>query len=69
MLTVEFHQLKIKNMFGLFKKKTEREVLLEQYKKLMTESHRLSTIDRSKSDEKFAEAESVMSKLDKLEEK
>lgn len=67
MLTVEFHQLKIKIMFGLFKKKTEREVLLERYKKLMKESHSLSTIDRSKSDQKFAEAEELMNQVDLLE--
>jgi hypothetical protein len=66
-LTVEFHQLKIKIMFGLFKKKTEREVLLERYKKLMKESHSLSTIDRSKSDQKFAEAEELMNQVDLLE--
>ena len=54
-------------MFGLFKKKTEKEILLKQYKKLMSESHRLSTIDRSKSDEKYAEAEKIMNRIDNLE--
>jgi hypothetical protein len=69
MLTAEFLQLKFKNMFGLFKKKTQREVLLQRYKKLMKESHSLSTTDRVKSDQKFAEAEELMNKLDILEKK
>jgi len=64
---VEFPQLKFKIMFGLFKKKTEREVLLERYKKLMEESHSLSTTDRRKSDQKFAEAEELMNQVDTLE--
>mgnify|MGYP003682399507 CR=1 FL=1 len=56
-------------MFGLFKKKTEREILLKQYKILMKESHSLSTTNRSKSDQKFAEAEELMNKIDTLEKK
>jgi len=66
---VGFHQLRFKNMFGLFKKKSKRELLLKQYKKLMKESHGLSTTDRSKSDQKFAEAEELMNQLDLLEKK
>lgn len=54
-------------MFGLFKKKSEREVLLEQYKKLMEESHSLSTVDRSKSDQKYAEAQDVMDRVDRMD--
>ncbi len=52
-------------MFGLFKKKTKEEKLQEQYKKLMAEAHKLSTVDRSKSDAKFAEAEDLIKQLDK----
>ena len=52
-------------MFGLFKKKTKEEKLQEQYKKLMAEAHKLSTVDRSKSDAKFAEAEHLIKQLDK----
>ena len=52
-------------MFGLFKKKTREEKLQEQYKKLMAEAHKLSTVDRTKSDAKFAEAEELIKQLDK----
>ncbi len=54
-------------MFGLFKKKTEKEKLLDQYKKLMKESHNLSTTNRTESDKKHAEAQEVMDKLDLLD--
>ena len=47
-------------MFGLFKKKSEAEKIQEKYKKLMAEAHKLSTIDRAKSDAKFAEAEELI---------
>lgn len=53
-------------MFGLFKKKTQVEKLQAQYEKLMKEYHRLSTIDRSKSDEKYAEAQDIADKIDSL---
>jgi len=33
-------------MFGLFKKKSEKEKLQEQYTKLLQEAHRLSTTNR-----------------------
>ncbi|MCV9388959.1 Lacal_2735 family protein [Reichenbachiella ulvae] len=54
-------------MFGIFKKKSEREKLNERYKKLMKESHQLSTTDRSKSDQKFAEAQELLTQLDNME--
>jgi hypothetical protein len=53
-------------MFGLFKKKTEKEKLLAQYEKLMKESHTLSTIDRKKSDQKVYEAQQIVKQLEKL---
>lgn len=53
-------------MFGLFKKKSEKEKLQEQYKKLMEEAHRLSTTDRKLSDEKVYEAEQIMKKIEGL---
>ena len=37
-------------MFGLFKKKTEREKLLETYKKKKEEAFNLSKINRTESD-------------------
>ena len=53
-------------MFGLFKKKTEKEKLQDQYQKLMAEAHKLSTVDRKASDQKTAEADEVMKRLEAL---
>ncbi|MGB3149038.1 MAG: Lacal_2735 family protein [Maribacter sp.] len=53
-------------MFGLFKKKTEKEKLEEKYKKLMKEAFDLSKINRSASDSKYAEADKVQKQLDAL---
>lgn len=57
---------KRKTMFGLFKKKTEKEKLQLQYEKLLKESFELSKINRSKSDAKAAEAEAVMQQIEAL---
>jgi hypothetical protein len=53
-------------MFGLFKKKSEKDKLYEQYQKLTKEAHSLSTTNRKLSDNKAYEAEEVMKKLEKL---
>lgn len=53
-------------MFGLFKKKSEKEVLQAKYQKLMKEAHNLSTSNRKLSDEKVFEAEEVMKQIDIL---
>jgi len=53
-------------MFGLFKKKSEKDKLYEQYQKLTKEAHALSTINRKLSDQKTYEAEEVMKKLEML---
>lgn len=53
-------------MFGLFKKKSEKERLQAQYEKLMQESHRLSHSNRRAADEKFAEAEAIAQQIDLL---
>ncbi|MCH3882211.1 Lacal_2735 family protein [Tenacibaculum aquimarinum] len=53
-------------MFGLFKKKSEKEKLQAQYSKLLKESHNLSTKNRKLSDQKVFEAEEVMKKLEQL---
>lgn len=53
-------------MFGLFKKKSEKEKLQAQYGKLMAEAHQLSTTNRTLSDEKVAQAEAVMQQLEGL---
>ena len=54
-------------MFGLFKKKTEKEKLQEKYAKLLKESHALSTTNRKLSDEKVFEAEEIMKKIEQLD--
>ncbi|MDU8886360.1 Lacal_2735 family protein [Yeosuana sp. MJ-SS3] len=53
-------------MFSIFKKKSKSEKLQEEYNKLMSEWHKLSTINRSKSDEKYAEAEKILEKIELL---
>jgi hypothetical protein len=54
-------------MFGLFKKKSEKEKLEDQYEKLMKESFNLSRTDRTKADAKVAEADEIRKKLDAME--
>lgn len=53
-------------MFGMFKKKSEKEKLEEQYAKLQKESFDLSKTNRKLSDQKAYEAEEVMKQLEKL---
>ncbi|MBC8756750.1 Lacal_2735 family protein [Kordia sp. YSTF-M3] len=53
-------------MFGLFKKKTEKEKLYDQYGKLTKEAFDLSTSNRKLSDQKAAEAEEIMKKIEAL---
>lgn len=51
-------------MFRLFKKKSEADKLQEKYKSLMKEAFELSKINRTKSDEKTAEAEEILKKIE-----
>ena len=53
-------------MFGLFKKKSEIDVLQKKYEKLMSQWHELSSINRTESDKKYAEAEEVLKKIEAL---
>ena len=53
-------------MFGLFKKKSEIDVLQKEYEKLMSQWHELSSINRAESDKKYAEAEEILKKIDAL---
>jgi len=46
-------------MFGIFKSKSEVEKLMQKW-------HKLSTTNRSKSDEVYAEAEAIMNKIESL---
>ncbi|WP_276388374.1 Lacal_2735 family protein [Eudoraea chungangensis] len=54
-------------MFGLFKKKSEKEKLQEQYEKLLKEAHSLSTTNRKMSDQKVFDANEVLKKLEKYD--
>lgn len=53
-------------MLGLFKKKSEADRLQEKYKKLLEESYKLSHSNRAASDEKAAQAEEVLKKIESL---
>ena len=53
-------------MFKILKKKTEAEKLTIKYKELLTEAHRLSTTSRRLSDEKVAEASTVLEQIEVL---
>lgn len=56
-------------MFKLFKKKSESEKLQEKYNRLMIEWHELSSVNRSKSDQKYAEAQQILDTLEELQAK
>jgi hypothetical protein len=51
-------------MFGIFKKKSEKEKLEE---KLLAETHKLSTVNRTASDAKAAEADAVLKKIEAMD--
>jgi len=54
-------------MFSFFKKKSSLELLEQKYNKLMKESYELSTINRLEADKKYAEAQGVMTEMEKLD--
>lgn len=53
-------------MIGIFKRKSRLDVLQEKYEKLMSDWHKLSSINRSESDKKYAEAEKILLQIDIL---
>ena len=53
-------------MFGLFKKKTEKEKLNQQYQKLMSEAHQLASINRRASDSKTSEANKILERFNTI---
>jgi len=55
-----------KIMFGLFKKKSKKEVLQKKYEKLQKEAFDLSKTNRTLSDEKTAEAQKVLDEIEAL---
>lgn len=54
-------------MFGLFKKKSEKETLLKKYKALTEEAFKLSHSNRTASDAKTKEANDILEKIKALE--
>ncbi len=53
-------------MFGIFKKKSEKDKLYSTYKSLLKEAHSLSTTNRILSDQKAFETEEIMKWIKKL---
>ena len=51
---------------GLFKRKTEKEKLQQQYEKLMKQAFELSKSNRKASDAKQAEADQVLKQMEAL---
>jgi hypothetical protein len=54
-------------MFGLFKRKSELEVLQQKYEKLLAEAYKLSSINRSESDKKVGEADVILKQIESLQ--
>jgi hypothetical protein len=54
-------------MFGLFKRKSELEVLQQKYEKLLAEAYKLSSINRSESDKKVGEADLILKQIESLQ--
>lgn len=54
-------------MFGVFKKKSEKEKLQNQYEKLLKEAHSLSKSNRKMSDQKTFEAQEILKLIEKLD--
>lgn len=53
-------------MFQFFKKKTDLEKLEDSYKKCLEEAFLLSQVNRTKSDEKYKEAEIIAQQIIQL---
>ena len=56
-------------MFTIFKKKTPLEKLEAKYAKLLDEWHKLSSVNRTASDLKFAEAQEIAVLIEDLKSK
>ena len=57
---------KINGMFGLFKKKSEKEKLEDRYDALIKKSYELSHTNRAESDKIAAEAADLLKKIEEL---
>lgn len=53
-------------MFGIFKKKSEKEKLQAAYSKKLEEAYKMSTVNRALSDKLSAEAEELAKQIEKL---
>ncbi len=53
-------------MFGLFKKKSEKEKLQDEYATLMKAYYDLTKTNRIVTDQKFAEAQEISKRLEEL---
>ncbi len=53
-------------MFGIFRKKTKKEILQAKYEKLMKEAFELSRINRTEGDRKYSEADEIMKKIEAI---
>ena len=54
-------------MFGIFKKKSKLDKLQDEYKKLLEQSYKLSTTNRTESDKKQAEAQKILKQIEVLQ--
>ena len=54
-------------MLGIIKKRSKLDVLQKEYEKLMSEWHKLSSIDRAKSDDKYEEAQKILTQIEILQ--
>jgi len=64
---ISFDAINLNFMFGLFKKKSEKETLLKKYKSLTEEAYKLSHSDRTASDKKTKEANDVLDEIKAIE--
>lgn len=53
-------------MIRLFKRKTQKEKLEYQFKKLMQQWHELASVNRAASDQKFFEAQQIAERINKM---
>ena len=54
-------------MFGIFKKKSEKDTLMKKYNALTEEDYKLSHSNRSASDQKTKEANDILDRIKELE--
>lgn len=56
-------------MFGLFKKKSELEILQNSFNTLMAEAYKLTSSTKSNSHQKYVEADNILKKTAILQDK